>query len=44
MDIFAILETFGLPVAFVIGLAFYIRAKDAEAAKQAKWIQSELQT
>ena len=44
MDIFAILETFGLPVAFVIGLAFYISKKDAEAAKQAKWIQSELQT
>ena len=44
MDIFAILETFGLPVAFVIGLAFYISKKDAEAAKQAKWIQGELQT
>ena len=44
MDIFAILETFGLPVAFVIGLAFYIKSKDAEAAKQAKWIQNELQT
>ena len=44
MDIFAILETFGLAVTFVIGLAFYIRAKDAEAAKQSKWIQNELQT
>ena len=44
MDIFAILETFGLPVAFVIGLAFYIKSKDAEAAKQAQWIQNELQT
>jgi hypothetical protein len=42
MDLFAILETFGLPVAMVIGLAFYIRAKDKQTAKEQKWIREEL--
>ena len=42
MDILQIIETFGLPVAGVIGLAFYISKKDKEAAKQQEWIQSDL--
>ena len=42
MDIFQILETFGLPVAMVIALGFYIKKKDAEAAKQNEWIQNDL--
>lgn len=42
MDLFAILETFGLPVAMVIGLAFYIRSKDKQTAKEQHWIREEL--
>ena len=42
MDILQIIETFGLGVAGVIGLAFYISKKDKEAAKQQEWIQSDL--
>ncbi|GEM_PF-6002646 len=42
MDIMQIIETFGLPVAMVIALGFYISKKDKEAAKQNDWIQSDL--
>ena len=42
MDLFTILETFGLPVAMVIGLAFSIRAKDKQTAKEQQWIREEL--
>jgi len=42
MDIIQILETFGLPVAGVIGLAYYISKKDKSAEKQNKYIQEEL--
>ena len=42
MDPITILETFGLPVAMVIALGFYIKKKDAEAARQNKWIQNDL--
>ena len=37
-----LIETFGLPVAGVIALGFYISKKDKEAAKQNDWIQSDL--
>jgi len=42
MDLFAILETFGLPVAMVIALGFYISKKDKSSDKQTKWVQEEL--
>ena len=34
MDFFSILETFGLPVAMVIALGFYISKKDKSAEKE----------
>ena len=37
-----LIETFGLPLAGVIALGFYISKKDKEAAKQNDWIQSDL--
>ena len=37
MDIFAILETFGLPVMMVVALGWYVKAQNT-------WIQNELQT
>ena len=42
MDIVNIIETFGLPVAMVIALGFYISKKDKSAEKQNKYIQDEL--
>ncbi|QDP54497.1 MAG: hypothetical protein Unbinned5336contig1001_29 [Prokaryotic dsDNA virus sp.] len=42
MDPITILETFGLPVAMVIALGFYIKKKDKEAEKQNEWIQNDL--
>ena len=42
MDFIAILETFGLPVAGVIALGFYISKKDKSAEKQNQFIQKEL--
>jgi len=42
MDLFSIIETFGLPVAMVIALGFYISKKDAQTAKEQKWIREEL--
>ena len=42
MDVFSILETFGLPVAMVIALGFYISKKDKQTAKEQKWIREEL--
>ena len=44
MDFFAILETFGLPVAMVIALGFYISKKDKSAEKQMDWVRTELAT
>ena len=44
MDFFSILETFGLPVAMVIALAFYISKKDKSAEKQMDWVRNELAT
>jgi hypothetical protein len=37
-----LIETFGLPLAGVVALGFYISKKDKEAAKQNDWIQSDL--
>ena len=37
-----LIETFGLPLAGVIVLGFYIKKKDAEAQKQNDWIQTDL--
>tara|TARA_Y100000361_G_C11039192_1_gene278971 strand:+ start:40 stop:387 length:348 start_codon:yes stop_codon:yes gene_type:complete len=42
MDIFALIETFGLPVAMVIALGFYISKKDKQTEKEQKWIREEL--
>ena len=42
MDFFSILEKFGLPVAMVIALGFYISKKDKQTAKEQKWIREEL--
>ena len=42
MDFIALLETFGLPVAGVIELAFYISKKDKQTEKEQKWIREEL--
>ena len=42
MDFIALLETFGLPVAGVIALAFYISKKDKQTEKEQKWIREEL--
>tara|TARA_R100000353_G_C6485848_1_gene190415 strand:- start:474 stop:803 length:330 start_codon:yes stop_codon:yes gene_type:complete len=42
VDVISIIETFGLPLAGVIGLAFYISKKDKEAQKQNHFIQKEL--
>ena len=44
MDFFTILETFGLPVAMVIALGFYISKKDKSAEKQMDWVRNELAT
>ena len=44
MDFFTILETFGLPVAMVIALGFYISKKDRSAEKQMDWVRNELAT
>ena len=42
MDIVNLLETFGLPVAGVIALAYYISKKDKSAEKQNQFIQEQL--
>ena len=42
MDVFSILETFGLPVAMVVALGFYISKKDKQTAKEQQWIREEL--
>ena len=42
MDFFTILETFGLPLAMVVALAFYISKKDKSAEKQMDWVRLEL--
>ena len=42
MDPIQILETFGLPVAMVIALGFYIKKKDNESEKHNEWIQNDL--
>jgi len=44
VDFFTILETFGLPVAMVIALGFYISKKDKSAEKQMDWVRNELAT
>ena len=44
MDFFTILETFGLHVAMVIALGFYISKKDKSAEKQMDWVRNELAT
>ena len=42
MDIVNLLETFGLPLAGVIALAYYISKKDKSAEKQNQFIQEQL--
>ena len=42
MDIMQVIETFGLPVAMVIALGFYVSKKDKSAEKQNQFIQKEL--
>ena len=42
MDIMQVIETFGLPVAMVIALGFYVSKKDRSAEKQNQFIQKEL--
>ena len=37
MDLLNVLETFGLPVAMVVALGWYVKSQN-------KWIQEELQT
>ena len=37
-----VIETFGLPVAMVIALGFYVSKKDKSAEKQNQFIQKEL--